>query len=128
MTAGSTLEPSRNTPPTCRAPPSLQLALEPGDVIILATDGLFDNMWDEQLVSLAAAASSTVPATAVGAFAVAAGQSAAQQLATTLVATAFRQAQDPAGRTPWAVELANQASVRGNRGRVNGRGGGGVGA
>ncbi|EFJ43633.1 hypothetical protein VOLCADRAFT_96188 [Volvox carteri f. nagariensis] len=62
-----------------------QLALEPGDVVILATDGLFDNMWDEELVSLAAAAAAAVPPGLAGPAASAAAQSAAQQLATSLV-------------------------------------------
>lgn len=29
-----------------------EIPLEEGDVVILATDGLFDNLWDEQLLEL----------------------------------------------------------------------------
>ncbi|PNH08619.1 putative protein phosphatase 2C 26 [Tetrabaena socialis] len=87
-----------------------QLALEPGDVIIIASDGLYDNMWDEQLASLAAAAATPASASAAAPPA-AAAQAAAQQLAATLANTAFRHAQDPSFRSPWAVELANQPEV-----------------
>jgi serine/threonine protein phosphatase PrpC len=27
----------------------LQFSLQPGDVVIMATDGLWDNLWDEQV-------------------------------------------------------------------------------
>ncbi|GLI71738.1 hypothetical protein VaNZ11_017043 [Volvox africanus] len=88
-----------------------QLALEPGDVIVLATDGLFDNMWDEELVSMVAAAAASIPPGLAGPAAAAAAQSAAQQLSSSLVAAAFRHAQDPGFRSPWAVELANQPAA-----------------
>ena len=32
-----------------------EIDLEPGDVLVAATDGLFDNMWDRQLEQLVAA-------------------------------------------------------------------------
>jgi serine/threonine protein phosphatase PrpC len=28
---------------------SLQFALQQGDVVVMASDGLFDNVWDEQV-------------------------------------------------------------------------------
>lgn len=31
-----------------------ELDLEPGDVIVMGTDGLFNNMWDEELAPLVA--------------------------------------------------------------------------
>jgi hypothetical protein len=33
-----------------------QLQLQPGDVLVAGSDGLFDNMWDHQLAALVAAA------------------------------------------------------------------------
>jgi hypothetical protein len=51
----------------------------------------------------------------------AAAQPAAQQLAASLVGTAFRHAQDPAFRLPWAVELGNQPAVSQGRGGGEGR-------
>ncbi|GIM16906.1 hypothetical protein Vretimale_19473, partial [Volvox reticuliferus] len=88
-----------------------QLALEPGDVVILATDGLFDNMWDEELVSMVAASAASIPSGLAGPAAATAAQPAAQQLAASLVSAAFRHAQDPGFRSPWAVELANQPAA-----------------
>ncbi|GLI71736.1 hypothetical protein VaNZ11_017041 [Volvox africanus] len=88
-----------------------QISLRPGDVIVLATDGLFDNMWDEELVSMVAAAAASIPPGLAGPAAAAAAQSAAQQLSSSLVAAAFRHAQDPGFRSPWAVELANQPAA-----------------
>eukprot|EP00198_Chlamydomonas_reinhardtii_P010923 XP_001700260.1 predicted protein [Chlamydomonas reinhardtii] len=96
---------------TVRTVQVYQLALEPGDVIIMGTDGLYDNMWDEQIVALATGAVTALgPALGVtaGMAAAATAQPAAQQLAATLANTAFRHAQDPSFRSPWAVELANQ--------------------
>ena len=29
-----------------------ELDVEPGDVVVLGTDGLFDNMWDDQLAAI----------------------------------------------------------------------------
>ncbi|KXZ46385.1 hypothetical protein GPECTOR_44g60 [Gonium pectorale] len=88
-----------------------QITVRPGDVIVLATDGLFDNMWDEQLVSLVTAAAAGLPAGVVGPAAAAAAQAAAQQLAAGMANAALRHAQDAAFRSPWAVELANQATA-----------------
>ena len=99
---------------TVRTVQVYQLALEPGDVIIMGTDGLYDNMWDEQIVALATGAVTALgPALGVtaGMAAAATAQPAAQQLAATLANTAFRHAQDPSFRSPWAVELANQPDV-----------------
>ncbi|KAL3149189.1 hypothetical protein ABBQ32_002017 [Trebouxia sp. C0010 RCD-2024] len=37
---------------TCESAVVYELELEPGDVVILATDGVLDNLWDEQLAQL----------------------------------------------------------------------------
>lgn len=34
---------------TCESATVYELELEPGDVVLLATDGVLDNMWDEQI-------------------------------------------------------------------------------
>ncbi|GIL76563.1 hypothetical protein Vretifemale_6067, partial [Volvox reticuliferus] len=88
-----------------------QISMRAGDVVILATDGLFDNMWDEELVSMVAAAAASIPSGLAGPAAATAAQPAAQQLAASLVSAAFRHAQDPGFRSPWAVELANQPAA-----------------
>jgi hypothetical protein len=70
--------------------------LEPGDVVILASDGLLDNLWDEQLLAAAAAATASAgPAlgVAAGPAAAAAAAGVAEQLAAGLAGTALRVAQ-----------------------------------
>lgn len=92
-------------PPSSPPPPKLPLAA--GDVIIMGSDGLFDNVWDEQLLALVASSGAAGGGGAGG----------PQVLAAALANTAYRNAQDPAIRSPWAVELANQPQVgRGVRG------------
>ena len=37
---------------TCESACVYELELQPGDVIILATDGVLDNLWDDQMARL----------------------------------------------------------------------------
>ena len=113
-------KPSNRQPLSNVACTARQVALRPGDVVIMATDGLYDNMWDEEIVSVATTAMSQAAGAATAAagagggggfLPVPAAAAAAQQLAATLANTAFRHAQDPSFRSPWAVELANQPNV-----------------
>lgn len=79
------------------------LQLRPGDIIVAGTDGLWDNMWEAQLLAVVkgARAAGADPATAAAA------------LARKLVAAAERNATDPRYRGPWAVELEQHGKVSG---------------
>ena len=37
---------------TCESAVVYELELEPGDVVLLATDGVLDNLWDDQIAEL----------------------------------------------------------------------------
>ncbi len=96
-----------------------RVQLARGDVLVLGTDGVFDNAWEEQLVGLVAEAEAragagvAVPAGAGrGAQAQAPGLDVAA-LAQGMAAAAFANAGDREFRSPWAVEaaLAGQASL-----------------
>lgn len=41
-------------PPINQDTPPLQALLEPGDVLVLGSDGLWDNLWDEQVLAAVA--------------------------------------------------------------------------
>ncbi len=94
-------------------------------MLILASDGLYDNLWDEELLAAVAAAVAGLPPPAGSGPSLGGGgggssaglalyqryQQAAQQLAAALATTASKHAQDTSFRSPWAVELANQQNV-----------------
>ncbi|GAX77229.1 hypothetical protein CEUSTIGMA_g4675.t1 [Chlamydomonas eustigma] len=77
-----------------------------GDVVIAGSDGLFDNLWDEQV-------SAQVNAFVAGMRSEGLSRpnpAAAQSLAQSLAAAAHSAARDPTSRTPWSIESAAAAS------------------
>jgi protein phosphatase PTC7 len=90
----------------------------PGDIIVLGTDGLFDNMWEHELLEVVEQAQGAASVDArLGRGEGEAGRAAAV-LARRLAAAAARNAADPWYRGPWAEEL----QVHGKVGRGTGRG------
>lgn len=87
-----------------------RLPVSPGDVLVAGTDGLWDNMWDDQLLAIVGAA------LAEGAAAGAASTAAA--LAGRLAEAAAANAADPRYRGPWAVELEQHQKVGRHTGAV----------
>jgi hypothetical protein len=91
-----------------------RVQLQRGDVLVLGTDGVFDNMWAEQLVELVAEAEAEARAGAGAAGGP--GQAAGLDvgaLAQAIAAAAAANAADREFRSPWAVEAARagQASL-----------------
>jgi hypothetical protein len=82
-----------------------RVALQRGDVVLVGTDGVFDNMWEAQLVGLVSGAAKAGSGGAGGVDAAA--------LAREIAGAAFVNARDPEFRSPWAVEAARagQASL-----------------
>ncbi|KAL6748610.1 hypothetical protein V8C86DRAFT_2873510 [Haematococcus lacustris] len=81
-----------------------QLPVQEGDIIIVASDGLWDNLWDEQVAAMASKYDITRPGTLTRSPA-----ALAQALAQELAAKAHKVARDPNVRSPWAVEAAASA-------------------
>lgn len=81
---------------TARDADVYEVPLQAGDVVIMATDGLFDNLWEEQLLELVEEA-------------LADGRrdcDAAEELALMLTTVSHDNALDRNFRSPWAVEAA----------------------
>jgi protein phosphatase PTC7 len=68
-----------------------RLAVQPGDVIILATDGVLDNVWTRDMVALAPRTAEEV-----------------DNAATTLASLAARHALDPEYESPYSVEASKE--------------------
>ena len=77
---------------------SYEFAVKPGDLVVAGSDGLFDNVFDEDIARIATAAAASVR----GAGALSAARAASEQLA----ATARKHAEDPLYESPYAVEAA----------------------
>jgi hypothetical protein len=86
-----------------------RLEVERGDVLVLGTDGLWDNMWEGELVSIVKKATGGPRGER---HLEGGGAKAAAALARALVAAAARNAGDPRYRGPWAVELEEHGKVR----------------
>jgi hypothetical protein len=82
-----------------------ELELRRGDVLVAGSDGLFDNLWEEELLGVVAAAGG-------GGSAAAAAQRQAEALAESLVRAASANAGNKKYRGPWAVELEQNGKVR----------------
>lgn len=65
----------------------------PGDLLILASDGLFDNMWDEDLVNLVSTAM----------LGLASSDHAPETIASTVALAAHKNAVNTEFRSPWTV-------------------------
>jgi protein phosphatase PTC7 len=77
------------------------LRVQRGDVLIMASDGFFDNVWDSDIARMVKAACT-----------VANGNGVAQnELAEQLAEVAARNSKDPAYRSPWSVEVARHKNV-----------------
>jgi protein phosphatase PTC7 len=74
------------------------VAVKPGDLVIAGSDGLFDNVFDDEIAEVATAAVMSVR----GAGALSAARAASEALA----AVARRHAEDPLFESPFAVEAA----------------------
>lgn len=82
--------------------------VEEGDVIVVGTDGLFDNVFDETIVDLVSSSLSSASATDVNAQL----EKAAKAIAT----TAHKLAADPRYRSPFAVNaLKNRRMFLGGK-------------
>ncbi|KAG1664831.1 hypothetical protein FOA52_007089 [Chlamydomonas sp. UWO 241] len=84
--------------------------MQPGDVVVLATDGLYDNVFDDEIASIVADALRTRMAVRRGE-----GDSRgsgfltsedAEHVAMAIAHTAHSYAQNPYKRTPWSVSAA----------------------
>ena len=93
-----------------------ELKVAPGDVIVLGTDGLWDNMWDDQLLELVGSRPGGTTSTRDGRPLKpgkgGTGERAAAALVRRLAEAAARNAADPWYRGPWAVELEQHGKVR----------------
>ncbi|GAB4813840.1 hypothetical protein N2152v2_000886 [Parachlorella kessleri] len=83
-----------------------EVAVQDGDVVVLGSDGLFDNLWEDDLVALVQARLEDLTAAPDAA----ALQAAAQQLAEQLALQAHSLAQDPTYVSPFAVERHERAT------------------
>lgn len=81
---------------TCESATVYELELEPGDVVLLATDGVLDNMWDEQIAHV------IHKCLGDGQHSVA----KAQECARAVVEAAQENSFNPKFRSPWVVEAA----------------------
>ena len=73
-----------------------------GDVIVMASDGFFDNVWDDDLCSLVQQFSAQPHRSGQW------GPHGAEALATALVKYAGDRSRDQAYKSPWSVESAQQ--------------------
>ena len=83
-----------------------QVEVEGGDLLVMGTDGLFDNMWEAELLATVEGALQQRPG---GADSTAA---TAKAVAEALAAVAHRNGGDPTYKSPWAVEAAQAGMVR----------------
>lgn len=74
-----------------------ELGVRPGDILVMGTDGLFDNLWDDQLKAIVAAETRAAPRDAP----------TATRVAQALADTAHGNAVNRSFKSPWAVEAAN---------------------
>ena len=83
----------------------LSLQVEDGDLLVLGTDGLWDNLWDYELVSVVGDASKQVKAelkkTSVSEKEQ--QQKLAQEIARRIANSAFANAQNGRKETPWSA-------------------------
>ena len=75
-----------------------EFTVKPGDLVIMGTDGLFDNVFDDEIAAVAVAAAASV----AGSGALSAARAVSEQLA----AIARKHAEDPLYESPYAVEAA----------------------
>ena len=78
-----------------------EFEIQPGDLVIVGSDGLFDNVFDEDIVAVANDAVAKVAGAGVCSLAAMAASRA-------LVTVARRNAEDPLCESPYAVELTKQ--------------------
>lgn len=81
----------------------------PGDVVVAASDGLWDNMWDDQVVRLLGSCGLGGPAPPPRGEADA--RAAAQDAAHALATAAFANAQDRDIKSPWSVAAGEHAGL-----------------
>ena len=77
---------------------TFEFTVKPGDLVVAGSDGLFDNVFDDQIAEVSTAAVMSVR----GAGALSAARAASEQLA----AVARKHAEDPLYESPYAVEAA----------------------
>jgi protein phosphatase PTC7 len=75
-----------------------EFTVKPGDLVVAGSDGLFDNVFDDEIAAVTTAAVASV----AGAGALSAARAASEQLA----AVARKHAEDPLFESPYAVEAA----------------------
>ena len=78
--------------------------MQVGDVIIMGSDGLFDNMWDKDLCVLVEQATKKVSAGQMS-------QVQIEALTQKIATTAEGHSQDKLFRSPWSVECAEKSRV-----------------
>jgi hypothetical protein len=99
------------------------LDVRAGDVVVAASDGLWDNMWDEQVLQLLgscglggcapapAAAGAAAAAAAPSAVAGLCASGAAQQAAQLIAQRAYANSHDNNMKTPWAAAVGKHAGL-----------------
>jgi hypothetical protein len=85
-----------------------QVEVEAGDLLVMGTDGLFDNMWEDEMLAVIAKEMQKVQASG----GTAGSTAAARQLAEALASVASRNGGDSSYKSPWAVEAAQAGMVR----------------
>lgn len=99
--------------------------LERGDVVVLGSDGLFDNLWDRELVELVDAAVASTSNSGGGLWARQEdAEGAAAEVAARLVAAAAANSTDPSYRSPYAAEKHERLAPALLRGLTGGATGG----
>ncbi len=82
--------------------------VQAGDVIIAGSDGLFDNLWDDEMLALIEEAGLGPEARGDGS---SCDGGAAEKLAKTLAAHAHKNAADKDYRSPWSVAAGREAGL-----------------
>lgn len=87
------------------------LATQPGDIILLATDGLYDNLFDEEIEEIVSAFLANASRHLWGgAVREAHGAEDARALARAIAERAHAHARNPVRRTPWSVTASAQTN------------------
>ncbi|KAK9823555.1 hypothetical protein WJX72_003722 [[Myrmecia] bisecta] len=78
-----------------------ELQLQGGDVVVFGTDGLFDNMWDEELAAIVGGRDKAAPMDV----------HAASAIAGSIARAAHEHSKNTQYRSPWVIEAATKGAL-----------------